>query len=268
MKLQILADLHHEFIGHDKAGAAGWAKMQNTHADVTVVTGDLHTKGRSIDLAARMWPVRPAILVAGNHEFYGSSWPAHINTLRDKAAEHDNVHFLENDAVEIEGVVFLGCTLWTDCKLWEAGPGKGLFSYPQTIREIETGLNDYRSIRFSGPGGKYRTLKPSDTIQAHLDSVRWLKEQLEAHKGRRVIVVTHHAPSFKSIPEQYQRDVISAAFASHLDDLVRDSGAALWLHGHNHGQSDYQIGKTRVICNARGYPGENTGYNPSLVVEV
>ena len=268
MKIHVLADLHHEFVSHDTYGAKAWAKMKNTHADLTIVAGDLHTKGRGPDLAARMWPDRPVILASGNHEFYGKSWPSHIDTLRASAAKHDNVHFLENDVIEIEGVVFLGCCLWTDCKLWESGPRAGLYSYPQTIREIENGMNDYRSIRRSGPSGKCRTLKPPDTIKAHLDSVRWLREQLEVHRGRTVVVVTHHAPSFRSVPKEYQEVVISAAFASHLDGLVEQSGAAYWIHGHNHSATDYMIGKTRVICNTKGYPHENTRFKPSLVVKV
>jgi hypothetical protein len=82
--------------------------------------------------------------------------------------------------------------------------------------------------------------------------------------------VTHHAPSFRSVPETYQQDIISAAYASHLDELVETSGAALWIHGHNHGYSDYQIGKTRVLCNPKGYPHETgkNGFKPALVVSV
>jgi predicted phosphohydrolase len=216
-----------------------------------------------------MWPDRPVITVPGNHEYYGKSWPAHTADLRASAAEYPNVHFLENNAMEIEGVVFLGCTLWTDCKLWEAGTHAGLYDYPEVVRDIQTGMMDYRSIRFAGPGGKCRSLKPSDVIKSHLDSVRWLKEQFKVHRGKRIVVTTHHSPSYKSIPETYSQDIISAAFASHLDELVESSGAALWVHGHNHSATDYMIGKTRVICNPKGYPDEaGNGFEPSLTVKV
>ena len=269
LKIQILADLHHEFVAQDSNGAAAWSKMKNTYADLTIVAGDLYTRGRSPELAAHMWPDRPVVLVAGNHEYYGTSWPAHIDTLRTAAAEHPNVHFLENDVVEIGGVVFLGCTLWTDCKLWEAGPYAGLYDYPETIRDVQDGMTDYGVIRFAGPGGRTRPLKPSDTIQAHLASVRWFRSQFEAHRGRKIVVVTHHAPSFRSVPETFSQDIISAAFASHLDELVESSGAAYWIHGHNHFSTDYMIGKTRVICNPRGYPNETaTGFKPALVVKI
>lgn len=270
MKIQILSDLHREFPSgeYDGREVKIQASLKNTCADVTILAGDTHTKGRGIELAARHWPDRPVLMVCGNHELYGQSYPQHIQKLREKATEFPNVHFLENEAVDIGGVVFLGCTLWTDCKLWESGPCAGLYSYPKTIADLMHGMNDYSRVTFFD-GRSYRPLKPADMIKVHLSSVRWLREQFEIYKGRKIVVITHHAPSFKSVPETYQQDVLSAAYASHLDELVKASGAALWIHGHNHGAADYLLGKTRVICNSKGYPHETgTGFKPSLVIKV
>jgi predicted phosphodiesterase len=266
MKLHVLSDLHCEFPTGEFDGQEirTRASLKNTQADVTVIAGDLHTRGRGPKLAARYWPARPVVMIGGNHEYYGQVYPHHTQKIREAAAEYSNVHFLENDSIEIGGVVFLGCSLWTDCKLWEGG----LYDYPETIEALQHNMTDYSRITFFD-GRRHRVLKPADLVKVHLDSVRWLKSQFEAHRGRKIVVVTHHAPSFKSVPQQYQKDVISAAFASHLDELVKSSGARLWIHGHNHGPSDYVIGKTRVICNAKGYPGEpDTRFNPSLVVKV
>jgi hypothetical protein len=82
--------------------------------------------------------------------------------------------------------------------------------------------------------------------------------------------VTHHSPSFRSVPARFARDPLSAAYSSHLDDLVERSGAAIWVHGHTHDSFDYKIGGTRVICNPRGYFGRvlNPKFNPRLVIEV
>jgi Icc-related predicted phosphoesterase len=78
------------------------------------------------------------------------------------------------------------------------------------------------------------------------------------------------APSGRSIGADYAGDRTNPCFASHLDDLVNASRAALWVHGHIHSSSDYMIGGTRVICNPRGYlPHQpNRQFNPNLVVEV
>jgi len=270
MKIQILSDLHREYPTGEFDGREIKirAAMKNTVADVTVLAGDTHTKGRGIELAARYWPNRPVVMVCGNHEFYGKVYPNHIKRLQAMAAEYPNVHFLENEVVEIGGVVFLGCSLWTDGKLWEAGPHAGLYSHFETMLELMHGMSDYSNITFFD-GRRHRALKPTDMIQVHLASVRWLKEQFEAYRGRKIVVVTHHAPSFLSVPETYKQDILSAAYASHLDDLVEASGARLWIHGHNHGPADYMIGETRVVCNAKGYPSETgTGFKPSLIVKV
>jgi Icc-related predicted phosphoesterase len=69
----------------------------------------------------------------------------------------------------------------------------------------------------------------------------------------RTIVVTHHAPSIKSNVDQYRSDRLSAAFASNMEDFILEHQPRLWIHGHTHESFDYQIGKTRVVCNPRGY---------------
>ena len=44
----------------------------------------------------------------------------------------------------------------------------------------------------------------------------------------------------------------------------------LWIHGHTHESFDYQIGKTRVVCNPRGYASieENHCFRPDYTVVV
>ena len=68
--------------------------------------------------------------------------------------------------------------------------------------------------------------------------------------------MTHHSPSFRSVPARFTRDLLSAAYSSHLDDLVERSGAAIWVHGHTavrdmqthngpHGEMDFVAEKLR-----------------------
>jgi len=83
------------------------------------------------------------------------------------------------------------------------------------------------------------------------------------------VVVTHHAPSARSLQPDFQSDLLSAAYASHLDEFVSTCGAALWVHGHTHWSVDYRIGNTRVLANQRGYPdAAPNGFDPALVVTV
>lgn len=70
--------------------------------------------------------------------------------------------------------------------------------------------------------------------------------------------------------EDQRSDLISGAYASHLDELVKGSGATLWVQGHTHHAVDYSLGDTRVLSNPRGYAGEEEvpGFCPELVVEM
>lgn len=271
MKIQILADLHLEFL-NDRPTDSSRTLLQRicaTPAEVTVIAGDLYTKGRSVRKIAELFPPeRPVVFVAGNHDHYGGAYLHNLERMRRDAAGIPLVHFLEQDSVEIGGIVFLGCCLWSDGRLWEpAGP----HTYPETVRALETGMNDYRRIRFTSGGAAYRRLRPADSIRIHQESVGWLREQFAKHKGRKIVVVTHHAPSIRSVQEKLQQDILTATYASHLADLVEQSGAALWVHGHTHNQVDYQVGQTRVVANCLGYAfdfAETAGFRSDLVVDV
>jgi Icc-related predicted phosphoesterase len=170
-----------------------------------------------------------------------------------------NVHIMENDCLTVDGVRFLGCTLWTDFRL---------FGNPEVAgHEAALVMNDYRRIRVSP---EYRRLTGKDTARFHARSVRWLRDQFDATTSSPTVVVTHHAPSSKSLDPQQSQELIRAAYASHLDELVARSGARFWIHGHLHRAKDYLIGNTHIVSNPRGYPNEPLapGFDPGLVIEL
>ncbi|OUL37796.1 phosphoesterase [Nostoc sp. T09] len=247
MKIQILSDLHIEFQPFT---------IPNTNADVIVLVGDIHLREKGVKWAIENIHNKPVIYVLGNHEYYGSAYPKLVNKLKDYSSG-TNIYILENDLITIEDVTFLGCTLWTDFKLFD---NAYIASY-----EASQNMTDFKKIRLSP---QYSKLKPVDTVEIYRKSVSWLKNTLSSLSGK-IVVLSHHAPSKKSIPSEHQEDILSAAYASNLDDLVSESGANLWIHGHIHNHLDYRIGSTRVICNPRGYPDElNTLFEPNFFVEV
>ena len=90
----------------------------------------------------------------------------------------------------------------------------------------------------------------------------------EAGGRRGTVIVTHAAPSLRSVAPKHRRDPVTAAFASDLEWML-DGRAVLWIHGHTHFCCDYEVDGTRVVANQRGYPGEDTGgFDPACVVEV
>ena len=197
------------------------------------------------------------LFVHGNHD----NWNTRFDTLKTKTKElikeqeMENVFLLDCDSLELEGITFVGGTLWTDYGRRDA------ISMMEALNYME----DYRLIRV---GEEYRKLKPVDCLKV-FDKTKALifktaKECKEA--GKPCIVVTHMAPSYQSVNEKYRskRDELSNTwYYSELSNYIMDSGIDYWVHGHLHDATAYAIGKTLVLCNPRGYSGcENgTGFN-------
>ena len=262
MKLLVLSDLHNEFepLAADAETVA--------RADVVVLAGDVHTKDRSVEWAQAFVddPAKPVVLIAGNHEFYRGHFDYTLDKLRERARD-TNVHFLENDALVLGDVRFLGCTLWTDFKLYDNDISSAI-----CMRDAQSAMSDFRLIRATS---SYRKLYPADTVRRHELSCAWLRNSLSQPFAGRTVVVTHHAPSAGSVDLQYAGDSLTPAYASNLEDLM-ESSLPLWIHGHMHTSFDYLVSPnpetsgTRVICNPRGYSPKhlNPYFNPSLIVEV
>lgn len=250
MKLLILSDLHNEFEPFEPVP---------TDADVVILAGDIGTKARSVMWAASAFGSLPVVMVAGNHDLWGSAIPRGYEKMKE-AARGTNVHFLQNEEVVIDGVRFLGCTLWTDYKL----TGNQSFA----MSEANQCMNDFRKIR----NATYGRSSPTYMRDEHAKSVQFLAEQLAAPFVGKTVVVTHHAPTGASIPKQFRdqnQSLLSAAYASNLEYLMGDA-VQLWAHGHIHDSMDVDIGGTRVVCNPRGYaPNDlNRNFQPDLVVEI
>jgi Icc-related predicted phosphoesterase len=248
MRVHILSDLHVEFAPF---------QPNNVDADVIVLAGDVHTGKNGIKWILKTFPDRPVIYVLGNHEFYGQEIPKLIDEITE-VAHGTNVHVLENQSVDIGNVVFLGATLWTDFRL----------NGDSVLAEVtaQTGITDFRRIRVTP---SYRRFRPADARRFHTQSLGWLAQQTAETRGKKIVVVTHHAPSPQSIPSRYQNDPLNPAFASNLEPFIAECGAPLWIHGHIHHRTDFTLGGTHVVANPRGYPTEpHTGFDPFFVVEL
>lgn len=214
-------------------------------------------KARAIPWALAAFPDKPIIYVAGNHEFYGGSLGHTMNKMR-AAAKGTRLHFLHNEEVVLDGVRFLGATLWTDYRL----------TGNQPLAEWDAGqqMQDFKYIRDE----HFRKVRPYQVLQAHARSRSFLDEKLNETFDGKTVVVTHHAPSELSIHERYkdQPGHLNAAYASRLDGLM--GTAALWVHGHTHHSFDYELYGTRVVCNPRGYAPKdlNPDFDPNLILEV
>lgn len=145
--------------------------------------------------------------------------------------------------------------------------------FDAAVREAARYMNDYRCIKV-GQGRSRDTLRPKDTILAHRATRRFLEATLSTPFAGETVVVTHHAPSFRSLrqwdPEHPHRFLeLDWCYSSDLEFFMHGATApVLWIHGHIHASRDYQVGDTRIVTNPRGYPRENLDFDPSLVVEI
>ena len=248
MQLHILSDLH---IEHEDF------EPPDTGADAVVLAGDIGVgPGGLAWIASRFNHSRPLIYVPGNHEYY-----RHDLSLCGKLIElaPPHVHVLNNRAFTIGNVRFLGATLWTDFLLYgEAGRQTAMALAGQW-------MNDFELVGYKG-----RTFTPANSIALHNASREWLQARLDEPFDGKTVIVTHHLPSSRSVSTRFSANPLSPAFASDLESMMDGERVALWIHGHSHTASDYDVKGTRVLCNPRGYPRERstTGFQPDLVVEL
>lgn len=185
------------------------------------------------------------VYVAGNHEFYHGKWVENIQDLRNECSVFPNIHFLERDTVTIDGVLFVGGTLWTDMNGFD----------PLTLHAVQSMMSDFHIIRNDAKG--FRRLSPADTAERHYQTVNYICTVLQQNVGVPSVVVGHHSPSTQSVHPRYAEDrLMNGAYHSDLSDMILDNPQIrLWTHGHTHEQFDYMIGSTRIFCNPRGYIG-------------
>jgi predicted phosphodiesterase len=262
MKLFLTSDIHTEHAHVQFDPAVNYESLRFDHpldADVIVLAGDIGEGTQGLEWARRRFADdKDIVYVAGNHEYYDSD----LSMMADmKRKAHElGIHLLDNDAVVIKGVRFLGTTLWTDfnryCRLSVTKAEQMMRDY-EYIRCVEWWQNQHnkaQAVELMNPGSLFgfepEFFSPTVAYLLHKAAIRWLKQQLAiAHDGQ-TVVVTHHAPSFRSDPDQ------DPAYASDLDDFIAEHSDAidLWCHGHIHRAVDYEIAGVRIVSNPRGYP--------------
>jgi predicted phosphodiesterase len=260
-RLWVISDLHLDHVGNRAIDLT-----PPGDAEIAIVAGDiggmLHN---AVAVVARITAGLPTIIVAGNHDYYAdgpSPRPTMAQILdraRDAASRHAHMHILECDAVVIEGVRFLGTTLWTDG--WTAARDR-LWSPRAAFAEIEKGMNDYRKIR-TGPTTRHR-LRLRDTRGIHERSVAWLRSAMAETSDEPTVVVTHHGPD----PGSGSDGEMASAYWSDLRELIAEGRPDVWVHGHTHKFRDDVVSETRMVSNPLGYPRERTGFDVDLLIKV
>lgn len=265
---QIASDLHLEFYqskfsDNDIDTDALFNRIVKPSAPNLILAGDIGYPEERIYSQFLQWvssKFKRVFIVSGNHEYYTKKPMSEIDRLiGDICSKYSNVNFLNRytEPVQFENWTVLGCTLWSDVNA-------------DSYIAIESSMNDYIKIYTD----KDKPLSAYYMVhKLHLPDLEYLNRQLNMLKdsNRNIMVVTHHLPSYKLIPEKYQGDSLNEAFATHLDEYLTGKWTGTidkcyWIAGHSHGHNYATVGKWQLYLNAMGYPGEYTKYKTNYCI--
>ena len=252
MKIRLLSDLHTEFRLPYKTHAMSIYKGE----DVLVLAGDIAsgaTNTMDVIKHFRNQGFPQIIYVAGNHEYYGTGFDDFNAKMENKCLEFDNVHFLNPGTVTLDGVKFIGATLWTN-----------FADNPWSQSAAKRGINDFRVIK---------GFDVNDCARIYYKHIDYIQDAYENRGDKKTVVVTHFLPARECIAPRFRGgNLLNDYFANDLGDYISTMSDTTWLFGHTHDSTDIVLGDTRVVANPHGYYGsgetEANGFDPFKTIEV
>ncbi len=232
---QIASDLHIEYKNDDEINALDLIKPT---AEILILAGDigsLYKKNQLNTFLLQICPHFEAVLyIPGNNEYYmvQNQKPMSMDKLKETLKEIQdgipNLHVLDKSSVQIGDLCIAGCTLWSDvmCKL------------PKFIVRIH---NMYT--------GLYKKMFEEDRSY-----IEYMKKYC-IDNNMRLMMITHHPPTYLTLRGCKKRDKFVSLYASNLDHML--SGVSNWVCGHVHKNFDFEVNGCRVVGNQKGKPKDN-----------
>ena len=198
-------------------------------------------------------------LITGNHEYYTDKETVTITgideLIQQYCSQFKNVHFLQNNSVVINDIIFYGCTMW---------------SYIPYVHEamVSFAMNDYTKI-YTEVGQKLTVDTQNDI---HLRMVEKLVSFLDNHMKDKVVVITHHCPLLtddtvyvkRKLSNNKSHDNLDFAYCNEFDDIFDEyNNLIVWIYGHTHRPCNIKRNQCRIVSNPHGYPSEHL-YNPAI----
>lgn len=252
LKIHYLSDIHLEF--YDLTKIPRLLKQIIPQSNICVLAGDIgypFQKSYEAFLRGIHLKFEHIFLIHGNHEYYqlkdnkGKTNQEIVDKTRKILEEHqlNNIHFLRNSHYDIDDYRFVGSILWSKIEDPRYLSNDYEMIYQNSIDEMNcTHENDRKYIQ-------------NTLIQAKTDQ-------------KKVIMITHHLPSFELNHPKYARHYkYHQCFSSHSDDLICDP-VKLWIFGHTHMQIKHKINDIICTANPIGYPGENMNISFNKVIFV
>ena len=250
IRIQYTSDIHLEFLKNEP----NLEDFVIPSAPYLAILGDLGYPGSKnyltfLEKASQQY--QKVFVIAGNHEFYSESSMTDImSNIESICSNLSNVFFLNNSEHLLEpDLVLLGTTLWSKID-------------DDRSELVQIYINDYKYIH-KKVDDRMVPITPNDINEIHTQSVKWLEDSLEKHKDKRIVILSHHLPSYKLVHKNYQYHPMNCAFATDLEYLIlKYSSIKYWLCGHTHKSMKEVVNKCTMSVNPFGYKGENSDYDP------
>jgi len=267
MKIKLWSDLHLEFREnlYDHIFDPIWA-VPDAHKDITLLlAGDIGVGMGAVPFVEEMCKhFKHVLMVCGNHEYYendfnkvNADWFAYANggSIMIEPGP-SNFYFLYNDCFILDGVRFIGGTMWTD---FNSGD-------PIDMGACHRIMRDYGNIKLDG-----KFLTPRDVIREHDRFMDFLIKKFDEPFDGKTVVMSHHSPGNELKRRGRRGDRVGSAYFADIEEVIGyHNKVHLWVHGHTHQPWDYIINETRVVCNPYGYWNHSTNgaFNSELILEV
>ncbi len=246
-KIFSISDLHLEY--YEKPQTL-YQNIKNLlpQADILVLAGDIgypmdsHGDKYMFLLDRFKQQFKQVILVPGNHEYFQTK-----NFDRDEIIDKLNTickktscHLLNNDTIDLNGIRFVGTTLWTDIdpRLKCLANTKGK-TFGSIFKDFESYQNEYRTC------------------------LKFLQKEL-AKQHEKKVIITHHVPSYSlqhskyKNKKMYDMSGIDSMFYSEILDLLNLADVKYWFCGHTHESGSMMYRNTQIIINPVGAPWEKS----------
>lgn len=241
MRVQYASDLHLEFGENSR-----WLKEHPLipSADILVLAGDIGYLGDDNYISHPFWnrvseDFNQVIVVPGNHELYKFF---DINELRNgwQLEIRHNVSVCYNSVIALnEETDLIASTLWAHIS-------------PSEEYLTERCVSDFKRIR----NGEFR-LSAQRFNEEHEVCRNFIEKAVSESNAERIVVATHHVPSFTLMAEEFKDSSINGAFTVEVAGMIAESRINCWIYGHSHRNIDKMIGSTRCVSNQLGYVFQN-----------
>ena len=234
MKLQYISDIHDKF------------PLINPVANYIALLGDIgdpftiEYQNFIEDLSLKF---KKVFVIAGNHEYYFNIFDDVNSKMKEIETKYNNVHFLNNESIEVEGYLIVGSTLWSN------------ITHTTSYR-----INDFRYIRKN----ELSLLDMTTYLTFFNKAVEFIKQ--ETNKNIPMIVLTHHGPIYEMNGE-YKGTALCSAFTSDLSDIT--TNIKCWLSGHTHQCLTIEQNGVIYSSNCMGYRMEGVeGFDINKYIEI